>query len=67
MLILYAYNCTYTLYLFFHRLCFLFEHEHDLNYSTNMFNDGRNDRRVGCDKCSHRDESFNYDVINDSM
>ena len=67
MLTLYAYNYIYTLYLFFHRLCLLFKHKHDLNYSTNMFNIGCNDRKIPCDSCSDRDESFNYDFINDSM
>ena len=47
-------------YVFCLGICVLFEWD-------DGFSDGGNDSRVGCSSCSDCDESFNYDVIDDSM
>lgn len=50
---------------FIHRLCFLFGNM--CFVWDDGFSDGGNDSRVGCSSYSDCDESFNYDVIDDSM
>ena len=48
-----------------HMLRFLFQHE--LHQSTNMYNDDRNDNRIGRNSWRGRDNSFDYDIIHASM